>query len=193
MICDQLISINIIFHFFHIVTYHLLLFLIKLCQCKYICCKRSNIFLLKTYVSSLEYLKLSLYLTFRFIAQYFMSFLIGECSGSMRKVCGVASLPKYDFNRVAMHLYWGQTLAWVFCEFAPYCQGTSLWEHLNASFAKALLSLIVHFKGTFTLRYHCFTHDLQICNILQLLLIICNSGYICMSCVHNLKLCFFFR
>ena len=78
-----------------------------------------------------------------------------------------------------------------FCyEFAPYFWGTSLWEHLNLSFEKALLSLIIHFKGTFTYRYLCFVHDSQIFNILQLLLIIYNSSYICVSCVHNLKLCF---
>ena len=59
-------------------------------------------------------------------------------------------MPKCDFNRVAMQLCWGHTSAWVFCEFAPYFHGTSLLELLNLSFAKALLSLIVHFKGTFT-------------------------------------------
>ena len=34
----------------------------------------------------------------------------------------------------------------------------------------------VHFKGTFTYCYHCFVHDSQIFNILQLLLIICNNS-----------------
>ena len=75
---------------------------------------------------------------------------MGESSGSKRRVCEVASLPKCDFNRDAMQLCWGYTSAWVFYEFAPYFQGTFLREHLNLSFAKALLSLIVHFKGTFT-------------------------------------------
>ena len=105
--------------------------------------------------------------------------------------CGVASVPKCDFNRVTMHLCWDHTSAWVFCELASYFQGTSLWEHLNLSFAKALLSLIVHFKGAFAYCYHCFVHESEIFNILQLLLIICNSSYICVSCVHNMKLLFF--
>ena len=117
---------------------------------------------------------------------------MGECSESERRLCGVASVPKCDVSRVAMQFCWGQTLTWVFCEFAPYFQGTSLREHLHLSFAKALLSLIVHFKGTFTYCYHCFVHDSQILNILQLLLIICKSSSICVSCVHNLRLCCFF-
>ena len=116
-----------------------------------------------------------------------------ECSESMRRVSGVASVPKCDFNRVAMPFSWGHTLFSLFsCEFVPYFQGTSLWEHLNLSFAKVLLFLIVRFKGTFAYCYHCFVHDSQILNILQLLLIICNSSYICVNCVHNLKLHFFF-
>ena len=88
-------------------------------------------------------------------------------------------------------LCWDHILAWVFCEFALYSQGTSLWKNLNLSFAKALLSLIIRFKGTFTYFYHFFVHDSQIFNILQLFLIIFISSYICVSCVHNLS-CFSF-
>ena len=114
------------------------------------------------------------------------------CSGSMRRVCGVASVPKCDFNRVGTQLCWGHTSPWVFsCEFAPYFQGTSLCEDINLSFAKALLSSIVHFKGTFTYCYHCFVHDSHIFNISQPLLIICNSSYICVSCVHRSCVVFF--
>ena len=82
-------------------------------------------FLLKTYVSSLEYLKLS-----------------------KKRVCRVVSLLKCYFNRVAMQFCWDHISAWVFFEFAPYFQGISLWEDLNLFFIKALLSLIAHFKGT---------------------------------------------
>ena len=121
-----------------------------------------------------------------------MGFFTGECSGSMQQICGVAYVPKCDFNRVAMQPCWGLTLKWMFSyEFALYFQGTSLWEHLQMDvfvFCKALLSLIVHFKGTFTYCYHCFVPDSQILNILQLLLVIWNSSYLCVSCVHNLKL-----
>ena len=110
---------------------------------------------------------------------------------SKPRVCGVVFVPKCDFNRVAMQFCWGYTSAWVFCEFAVYFQGTSLEENLNLFFAKVLLSLIVHFKGTLTYFCHCFVHDSQIFNILQLLLTICISSYICVNCVHNLS-CFFF-
>ena len=78
-------------------------------------------------------------------------------------------MPKCDFNRVVMQFCWGHTSAWVFCEFVAYFQGTFLREHLNLPFAKALLSLIAHFKGTFTYCYHCLLHDSEIFNILQLL------------------------
>ena len=58
-------------------------------------------------------------------------------------------------------------------------------------FAKALLFLIVYFKDTFTYSYHCFVHDSQIFNILEFFFIIWDSCYSCMSCAHDLKLCFF--
>ena len=67
---------------------------------------------------------------------------------------------------------------------APLC-GRTYWGML-LSFVKALSSFIVHFKGTFTYCCYCFVYDLQIFNILQLLLIICSSSYICVSCFpHN--------
>ena len=127
---------------------------------------------------------------FSFQEQSSVAFLVGECSGSKRRVCGIASIRKYDFNKAAMQLCWGHTSAWVFSEFAPYLQGSSLWRHLNLSFAKTL-SLIVHFKGTLTYCYHYFDHDSQIFNFLTTFIIISNSSYICVSCVHKLKLFFF--
>ena len=57
------------------------------------------------------------------------------------------------------------------------------------------INLLRIFRAPFcgsTYCYHFFVHDSQIFNILQLLLIICSSSYICVSCVHNLKLFFFF-
>ena len=72
---------------------------------------------------------------------------------------------------------------------APLCGST--YRGILLSFENALLSLIVHFKDTFTYCYNCFVHDSHIFNILQLLLIICNSRDIWMSCIHNLKLYYF--
>ena len=67
------------------------------------------------------------------------------------------------------------------CEFAPYFP--SLWQHRWRN-AFVICKVIIHC-------YHCFLHKPQIFNIFQLLLIFCNNSYICVSCVHNLKLCFF--
>ena len=134
-------------------------------------------------MSSLEYLTLSLYPGFRFIAQYFIIFVVyifvyyiylyyiyffiirfyfqkqssvgflkGECSASMPQVCVVASVPKYDFNKVVMQLCWGSHFGVhvlsvnLLCIFrAPLCR--SIYEGMLLSFAKALLSLIVYFKA----------------------------------------------
>ena len=40
-------------------------------------------------------------------------------------------MPKCNFNKVALQLYWNHTLAWVFsCKFAAYLQNTFSYEHL---------------------------------------------------------------
>ena len=40
-------------------------------------------------------------------------------------------MPKYDFNKVALQIYWNHTSAWVFsCKFAAYFQNTFYEEHL---------------------------------------------------------------
>ena len=157
---------------------------------------------------------MSRYLAFRLIAQYFVIFVLCICiyiyifskiqfsfqkqflvsllTKSKRRVFGVASVPKCNFNRVTMQFCWSQTFKWVFCEFATYIQGTSLLEDLNLSFAKAFLCLIFPSKGTFTYFYHCFVHALQIFWHFNFFINYCNSSYICVTGVHNLKLCSFF-
>ena len=40
-------------------------------------------------------------------------------------------MPKCDFNKVALQLYWNHISAWVFsCKFAAYFQNTFLQQHL---------------------------------------------------------------
>ena len=40
-------------------------------------------------------------------------------------------MPKYDFSKVALQLYWNHTSAWVFsCKFAAFFQNTFSWKHL---------------------------------------------------------------
>ena len=41
------------------------------------------------------------------------------------------TMPKCDFNKVTVQLYWNHTSAWVLsCKFAAYFQNTLLWEQL---------------------------------------------------------------
>ena len=41
------------------------------------------------------------------------------------------TMPKCDFNKVALQLYWNGTSAWLlFCKFAAYFHNTFSWEHL---------------------------------------------------------------
>ena len=40
-------------------------------------------------------------------------------------------MPKYDFNKVVLQLYWNRTSAWVVsCKFAAYFHNTFSQEHL---------------------------------------------------------------
>ena len=106
----------------------------------------------------------------------------------MRWVCGVASMLKCDFNKVAMQLCW--------VTLRRGCSPANLVHILRAplfgsayggtllSFAKELLFFSVHFRVKFTYCYHCVS-------IPQLLLIFCNSSYIYVSYVYNLVLRFF--
>ena len=53
------------------------------------------------------------------------------CSKNMLKFYKRTLMPKCNFNKVALQLYWNPTLAWVFsCKFAAYFQNTFLWEKL---------------------------------------------------------------
>ena len=52
-------------------------------------------------------------------------------SENMKQIYRRTPLPKYDFNKVALQLYWNRTSAWVFsCKFAAYFQNTFSQEHL---------------------------------------------------------------
>ena len=48
-----------------------------------------------------------------------------RCSKNMQKIYRTAPMPKCDFNKVALQLYWNHTLSWVLsCKFAAYFQNT---------------------------------------------------------------------
>ena len=49
----------------------------------------------------------------------------------MQQIYRKTPIPKYDFSKVALQLYWNQTSAWVFsCKFAAYFQNTFTQKHL---------------------------------------------------------------
>ena len=57
--------------------------------------------------------------------------LIKSCSENMQQIYRRTPMPKWDFNKVALQLYWKHTLAWVFSyKFAAVFQNSFLWEYL---------------------------------------------------------------
>ena len=63
--------------------------------------------------------------------QPFRGVLWKRCSENMQQIYKRTPMPKCDFNKVALQLYWNHTSAWVFsCKFAAYFQNTFSKEHL---------------------------------------------------------------
>ena len=49
----------------------------------------------------------------------------------MQQIYRRTPMPKCDFNKVALQVYWNHTLAWVLSsKFATYFQSTFSFEHL---------------------------------------------------------------
>ena len=138
---------------------------------------------------------MSLYHAFRFISQYFVIFVLYTyffhtsnslfrssppwvfLLGSVLGICGgfavsllCRSLISIQLlcNFVGVTLQRGCSLVNLLRIFRASLSG-STYGGMLFSFAKALLTLIFHFKGTFTCSYHCFDHDSHIFNVLQLL------------------------
>ena len=61
--------------------------------------------------------------------------VLKKCSENILKIFMRTPMPKCDFNKVALQLYWSHTLAWVFSvKFAAYFQNTffkKLWKNNN--------------------------------------------------------------
>ena len=59
--------------------------------------------------------------------------VLKKCSENILKIFMRTPMPKCDFNKVALQLYWSHTLAWVFSgKFAAYFQNTffkKLWKN----------------------------------------------------------------
>ena len=59
------------------------------------------------------------------------SVLRKRCSENMRQIYRRIPMPKCDFNKVALQLYWNRTSAWASsCKFAAYFQNTFFKKHL---------------------------------------------------------------
>ena len=59
-------------------------------------------------------------------------------------------MPKCDFNKFALQLYWNRTSVWVFsCEFAAYFQNTSRWLLLTVSVVENEMLKIAGFINSF--------------------------------------------
>ena len=80
------------------------------------------------------------------------SFLKKRCSENVQQIYSRTPMPKCDFNKVALQLYWNHTLAWVYCcTFAAYFQNTFSQEHLwtaTSGYAKGWRTNLKHFKLT---------------------------------------------
>ena len=64
-----------------------------------------------------------------------------RCSENMQQIYRRTPMSKYDFNKVALQLYWNRTSAWVFsCKIAAYFQSTSGRLHLKLHDAKTIKS-----------------------------------------------------
>ena len=88
---------------------------------------------------------------------------------------------KYDFNKVALKLYWDRISAWVFsCKFHEYFKYTFSNEHLWRD-ASGHLSVILVFLSTACYvknfrRSECFVSNKYFCFLCLFYLVIQNSG-----------------
>ena len=77
--------------------------------------------ILQNFVLSIKY----------FLKQPFRVVLLESCSGNMQQIYRRTIMPKCDFNKVALELYWNRTSAWmVSCSFTSYFQNNFSQEHL---------------------------------------------------------------
>ena len=64
--------------------------------------------------------------------QPFRGALRKRCSENMQQIYRRTPIPKCDFNKVTLQLYWNYISAWVFCcKFTAYFQNTLSWKHLQ--------------------------------------------------------------
>ena len=82
-----------------------------------------------------------------------------RCSKNMQQIYRRTSMPKCDFNKVALQFYWNHTSAWVFsCKFAAYFQNnffrTPFRKNTSGGLFLILPNLVIQLKKR--LRHRCF-------------------------------------
>ena len=79
------------------------------------------------------------------------SVLKKRCSENKQQIYRRTPMPKCDFNKVALQLYWNRTSAWVFsCKFAAYFQNTFSSERLWTTASVILSDILWHMKFNFS-------------------------------------------
>ena len=70
-----------------------------------------------------------------------------RCSENMQQIYRRTPMPKYDFDKVALQVYWNHTLAQVFsCKFSAYFKDTFSKEHLWAAAPHATWIIFIEFE-----------------------------------------------
>ena len=75
-------------------------------------------------------LRVSLVMEIYFQRQPFKGLLIKGCSGNIQQIYRRTPMPKNDFNKVTLQLYWNHTSGWEFsCKFVAYSQNNFFLEY----------------------------------------------------------------
>ena len=73
------------------------------------------------------------------------SVLRKRCSKNMQQIYRRTPMPKYDFNKVILQLYWNRTSAWVFHMFRTH--------FYKNTYGELLLDTWLRYIQTFTIRF----------------------------------------
>ena len=67
----------------------------------------------------------------------------------MQQIYRRTPMPKFNFNKIALELYWNNTSAWMFsCKFAIYFRNTFSYEHLWTAASEGSKVINVYFNDS---------------------------------------------
>ena len=88
-------------------------------------CLKQNVYLTLMTLEKLSLLLLEFFISLQVQKQPPRGVSRKRCSENMPQIYWRTPMPKCDFNKVALQLYWNRTSPWVFsCKFATYFQNT---------------------------------------------------------------------